>query len=289
MEYPILFETNLAYVAVMKKLTDEFNGMTGTKGKIKYMSSGTMSALTTENMNTFKSWCPSAWENGKVEEHIKSYLDKPGYYGADCNNLFKALVWGLNTALVNEIKKFTPNGPGVKRNSNNLRDLNANDLFKICTEISDDMTHILPGEMVWMKGHIGMYYGKIDGVDYVIDVTRSQGGLALNRMSNQQWTHHGKWPFVGKYIEEEDTSVDFREYLNSLICVIKGDEGEKVEQVQEALNYANTLLKLEFVPLKVDGKCGSKTIALANRVKEIYRITEVDIGIKTIAVLCSLK
>lgn len=288
MAYPILFKTNLDFVAHMKKLVDEYNGMTGTKGKIKYMSSGTMSALTTANMNTFKSWCPSVWANGKVEAHIKPYLDKPNYYGADCNNIFKAVFWGLDTSLVKDIKKYTPNGAGVKRNSNGLKDLNETDLFNICTEISSDLSDILSGEMIWMKGHIGMYYGKIDGVDYVIDCTMSQGGLALNKMSNQKWTKHGKCPFVGDYVTESKTE-SFAEYFNDLVSAQKGDRGEKIEQMQIALNHANRVLELGFVPLKTDGDYGGKTDELADRVKQLYFIDEDGIGIKTLALLCSLK
>lgn len=284
MAYPILFKTNIDFVSHMKKLVDEYNGMTGTKGKIKYMSSGTMSELTTANMNTFKSWSPSAWSNGKVEAHIKPYLDKPNYYGADCNNIFKAVFWELDTSLVKDIKKYTPNGAGVKRNSNGLKDLNETDLFNICTEISDDLSYILYGEMIWMKGHIGMYYGKIDGVDYVIDCTMSQGGLALNKMSNQRWTKHGKCPFVGEYIEE-----DFRDYFNDLVSAQNGDRGDKIEQMQIALNHANEVLKLGFEPLQTDGIYGGKTDELADRVKELYRISENGIGIKTLALLCSIK
>lgn len=288
MAYPILFKTNLDFVAYMKKLVDEYNGMTGTKGKIKYMSSGTMSELTTANMNTFKSWSPSAWANGKVEAHIKPYLDKPNYYGADCNNIFKGVFWGLDTSLIKDIKKYTPNGAGVKRNSNGLGDLGAGDLFDICTEISSDLSDILPGEMIGMQGHIGMYYGKIDGVDYVIDVTISQGGLALNKMSNQRWTHHGKCPFVGEYVTTEYNGK-FEDYFNDLVSAQQGDRGEKVEQMQIALNNANKVLELGFVPLQTDGIYGGKTDELADRVKQLYRIDEAGIGIKTIALLCSLK
>ncbi len=285
MAYPILFKTNLDFVARYKKLVDEYNGITGTKGRIKYMASGTMSALTTANMKTFKSWCPSAWSNGKVEAHINPYLDKPNYYGADCNNLPKAIVWGLDTSKLDEIDKYTPNGAGVKRNSNGLGDLNADQLFEICTEKSSDLSYIIPGEMVWMKGHIGMYYGKIDGVDYVIDVTISQGGLALNKMSNQRWTKHGKFPFVGEYVVENN----FDDYFNALVSVQNGDRGEKVEQAQISLNHANEVLKLGFIPLETDGIYGGKTDALADRVKQLYFIDEIGIGIKTIALLCSIK
>ena len=288
MAYPILFKTNLDFVDYMKKLVVEYNGTTGTKGKIKYMSSGTMSALTTANMNTFKSWSPSVWANGKVEAHIKPYLDKPNYYGADCNNLYKGIFWGLDTSKVDEIDKYTPNGAGVKRNSNHLPDLNETQLFNICTEISDDMTHILPGEMIWAKGHIGMYYGKLDGVDYVVDCTISQGGLALNKMSNQPWLKHGKCPFVGEYIEEKEPQI-FSDYFNDFVSAQKGDRGEKIEQMQIALNYANKSLKLGFEPLQTDGIYGGKTDELADRVKQLYRIDEAGIGIKTLALLCSLK
>lgn len=286
--YIARFETNLDFVAFMKKLVDEYNGLTGTKGKIKYMSSGTMSALTSQNMKTFMSWSPSAWANGKVEAHIKPFLDKPGYFGADCNNIYKAIFWGLDTGKVADIAKYTPNGPGVKRNSNGLGDLGVESLFNICTDISSDLSNILPGEMLGMKGHIGMYYGKIDGVDYVVDVTTSQGGLALNKMSNQRWEKHGKCPFVTSYVTEETSAVDAVEYFNNLIKISKGDAGEKVRQAQAALNHVNKLLSLGYAELKLDGKCGTKTMELADRVKCIYFIEEEDIGVKTIAILCTL-
>lgn len=287
MGYAIVFDTNIDFVDFMWDLVYKYNGITGVLGKIKYMSSGTMSALTTKNMNTFKSWCPGAWENGRVEAHIKPFLDKPGYFGADCNNMYKSIFWGLNLNKVDEIDKYTPNGPGVVRNSNGLKDLGADDLFEICTDIDDDMTVIIPGEMVWMKGHIGMYYGKIDGVDYVIDVTISQGGLALNKMSNQRWTHHGKCPFIGKYIVDEP--IDCVQYFNSCIGMKRGDNGEKVSHLQAGLNDVNKILNLDFVPLVVDGKYGSKTEALVERVKEIYFIKEDGAGIITLGLIATIK
>ena len=134
----------------------------------------------------------------------------------------------------------------------------------------------------------GMYYGKIDGVDYVIDCTMSQGGLALNKMSNQRWTKHGKCPFVGEYVTEYKTE-SFAEYFNDLVSAQKGDRGEKIEQMQIALNHANEVLKLDFEPLETDGIYGGKTDELADRVKQLYFIDEDGIGIKTLALLCSLK
>ena len=101
-------------------------------------------------------------------------------------------MWGWNP----KGKKTQPNGAGVVRNSNGLKDANVTDLFNTCEEISTDMKKILPGEMLWVKGHIGMYYGKIDGVDYVIDSTPSLNGVKLNPMSRQSWQKHGQFPWV---------------------------------------------------------------------------------------------
>ena len=176
-----------------------------TKIPTVYMSSGTLSDVTTSNMKTFKAWCPSAWKSGKVEKCIKPVLDKGTHLGADCSNLFKALVWGWNP---NGVKK-QPNGAGVIRGSNGLKDINANLLFQTCEDISTDMKNIKPGEMVWLKGHIGMYYGKINGVDHVIDSTISLNGVKLNPMSRQKWTHHGKFPWVD-YTQETTNDVLYR-------------------------------------------------------------------------------
>lgn len=180
----------------MKKLwtSDEFVELllSITKLKTVYMSSGTLSDVTTKNRNTFASWCPSAWKSGKVDKCIKDVLDKGTHLGADCSNLFKALVWGWNP----NGKKVQPNGAGVIRKSNGLKDINANLLFQTCENISTDMKKIKPGEIVWCKGHIGMYYGKINRVDHVIDSTISLNGVKLNKMSRQKWTHHGEFPWV---------------------------------------------------------------------------------------------
>lgn len=292
MAYPVLFKTNHDFIRYMKKLDDEFNGMRGTKGKTKYMSSGTLSALTTENMNTFKSWSPNAWADNKVYNHIKPFLDKPGYYGTDCNNMLKAIFWGLDTDKIKDINKYTPNGPGVKRNSNGLDDISPDELFNICTNKSSNMKSILPGELVWMKGHIGVYYGKIDGVDYVIDVTISQGGLALNKMSNQKWTKHGYCPFIGTYTASDtndDFNVDtFVAFFNNSINVKLNDVGLDVKFLQTGLNNAIHKLNLNFDELKVDGKFGLKTNEVVKYLKKLYNINEINVGILTLSKLASI-
>lgn len=163
-----------------------------TKIPTVYMSSGTLSDVTTANRNTFASWCPSAWKSGTVDKCIKAVLDKGTHLGADCSNLFKGLVWGWNPSG----KKVQPNGAGVVRKTNDLGDVTADGLFSLCEKISTDMTKIMPGEMMWCKGHVGMYYGKVNGVDHVIDSTPSLNGVKLNPMSRQKWQKHGQFPWV---------------------------------------------------------------------------------------------
>lgn len=205
-----------------------------TKLNTVYMSSGTLSDVTTANRNTFASWCPSAWSSGKVDSCIKSVLDKGTHLGADCNNLFKAVVWGWNP----NGKKTQPNGAGVVRNSNGLKDLNANDLFNTCTNISSDLTKINSGEMLWFKGHIGMYYGKIDNVDYVIDSTPSLNGVHLNKMSRQKWEKHGQFPWV------DYSDLETLLYRVQVGAYTIKSHAEKMQKALQDFGF-NTIIKTE--------------------------------------------
>lgn len=202
--------------------------------KTVYMSSGTLSDVTTFNRNIFASWCPNAWANGKVDSCIKDVLDKGTHVGTDCNNLFKALVWQYNP----KGKKIQPNGAGVIRNSNGLKDLNANDLFNTCTNISTDLSKIIPGEMLWFSGHVGMYYGKIDNVDYVIDATPSLNGVKLNKMSRQKWKKHGQFPWVD-YSDSE--SVLYKLQVGSY--ALKSN-AEKMQKLLQEFGF-NAIIKEE--------------------------------------------
>ena len=114
-------------------------------------------------------------------------------FGFDCVNLIKGILWGWRGDL-NHIYG------GAVYGSNGCPDTNANGMFwDYCHDQSSDFSNIIPGEFVWMEGHIGVYIG--DG--YVVECTPIwNDGVQITYLGNwggsrpgystRTWTSHGK-------------------------------------------------------------------------------------------------
>lgn len=121
----------------------------------------------------------------------------PDTFGFDCVNLIKGILWGWN-GNVNAVYG------GAVYASNGVPDTNANGMFlDCCYDQSNDFSNIIPGEFVWMEGHIGVYIG--DG--YVVECTPIwKDGVQITYLGNwggnregystRTWTSHGKCKFI---------------------------------------------------------------------------------------------
>ena len=117
-------------------------------------------------------------------------------FGWDCVNLIKGILWGWNG------NKNTTYG-GAKYNSNGVPDTNANGMFQdYCINKSSNFSNIVPGELVWTEGHIGVYIGNglavestpiwKDGVQ-----TTAVGNIGKKAGYNTRtWKQHGKSKFI---------------------------------------------------------------------------------------------
>ena len=120
---------------------------------------------------------------------------KPPVYGFDCVNLIKGILWGWSG---DASKTYG----GAVYKANGVPDTGADGMIRLCKEVSTDFTKILPGEAVWLSGHIGVYVG--GGV--VIECSPAfkncvQETACLNigpiaGMNGRRWTKHGKIPYV---------------------------------------------------------------------------------------------
>lgn len=120
---------------------------------------------------------------------------KPPVYGFDCVNLIKGVLWGWSG---DASKTYG----GAVYKANGVPDTGADGMIRLCKEVSTDFTKILPGEAVWLSGHIGVYVG--GGV--VIECSPAfkncvQETACLNigpvaGMNGRRWTKHGKIPYV---------------------------------------------------------------------------------------------
>ena len=157
----------------------------------------------------------------------------------DCVGLIKAILWGWSGDLTR-----TYGGAGYA--CNGVPDYDALKMLNCCGEISTDFSTIVPGEVVWMDGHIGIYVG--GGV--VVESTPKwnwgvQESTCLNvagkqlpgTVGSRTWTKHGKLPWVdytaAKEINEEDDDM-----TEEQIRKIVRDEFAKIEAERAALPVA---------------------------------------------------
>lgn len=116
----------------------------------------------------------------------------------DCVCLIKAILWGWNADLS---KKHG----GAVYKSNGVPDIDDQKFYDVCSKKSSDFTKLSIGEILHMKGHVGVHIGNGD----VIEATKgwkknkvlkskvsSDGTRSLNGVKNGKWTGHGFSPYV---------------------------------------------------------------------------------------------
>lgn len=124
-------------------------------------------------------------------------------FGFDCVCLIKAILWGW---CGDESKAYG----GASYATNGVPDIGADTMITKCSGVSSaGWANMLPGEAVWMSGHIGVYIG--DGL--AVECTPSwENKVQITAVGNigskagyktRTWTKHGKLPYI-----EYDTAND---------------------------------------------------------------------------------
>lgn len=114
-------------------------------------------------------------------------------FGFDCVCLLKGILWGWNGD-----KSKTYGGAVYK--ANGVPDIGADQMIKVCSDISTDFSSIEVGEAVWMSGHIGVYIGEGLAVECTpiwkncVQITACN--CSKSGYSTRNWTKHGKLPYV---------------------------------------------------------------------------------------------
>lgn len=117
---------------------------------------------------------------GKAQEIIGQ-----GFY-MDCVGMIKSLLWDFS---FNLDKIYG----GAMYCSNNVPDIDANQMINACINVSSDFNNITVGEAVWMNNHIGVFIGE----NRVVECTPSWRCCAqITNLSQRNWKKHGKLPWV---------------------------------------------------------------------------------------------
>lgn len=119
----------------------------------------------------------------------------PPVYGFDCVCLIKGVLWGWSG---DASKTYGGAGYAV----NGVPDIGADTMITKCSGLSTDFSKIVPGEAVWLSGHIGVYIGGGKVVECTpafkncVQVTACLNIGAIPGMSGRKWTKHGKLPYI---------------------------------------------------------------------------------------------
>lgn len=124
-------------------------------------------------------------------------------FGFDCVCLIKGVLWGW-------CGDTSKNYGGAYYCSNGVPDLGTERMISVCKEVSTDFSDIEVGELLWMKGHVGLYIGSGLAVECTPSWADKVQITACNRSvkgyKRRNWTKHGKLPYVD-YVREEKPEV----------------------------------------------------------------------------------
>ena len=116
-------------------------------------------------------------------------------WGFDCSCVIKAVLWGWNGS------KTKAHG-GAKYESNGVPDLGANYLIQVCEEVSTNFANLAVGELLWCKGHVGVYIGNGLAIECTpawknrVQITAVKNIGTKAGYNARTWTKHGKLPYI---------------------------------------------------------------------------------------------
>ena len=133
-------------------------------------------------------------KNAQRTAMIKAVANK-NYFGFDCVCLIKGILWGWNG---DTSKTYG----GASYATNGVPDIGADAMITKCTGVSTNFAGILPGEAVWLPGHIGVYIGGGKVVECTpafennVQITACLNIGAINGLNGRKWQKHGKLPYI---------------------------------------------------------------------------------------------
>ena len=127
---------------------------------------------------------------------IKAAANKnPPVYGFDCVCLIKGVLWGW-------CGDASKTYGGASYASDGVPDIGADTMITKCSGVSADFSGIVPGEAVWLPGHIGVYIGGGKVIECspafknCVQVTACLNIGAISGLNGRRWTKHGKLPYI---------------------------------------------------------------------------------------------
>lgn len=258
----ILFTAD-AFVSKMKSIATNY--------KTLYVYCGFGAPLTQRNKERYSNNCAY---NRQPQRRAKIMAASNDTFAFDCVNLIKGVLWGWNGDL-------NKTYGGAVYGSNGVPDLNANDFFtSCCTDRTSNFSNILPGELVWMEGHIGIAIGNGLAVECTpiwkdgVQITAIGNIGSKSGYNTRTWKQHGKCKFIEYGSQPTPPTPGF---LPARGYYTMGDQDSHVELINNFLagkttgDYFGTYTKFAVIAfqhskgLEEDGNIGPITLKYMKR------------------------
>lgn len=161
--------------------------------KTLYVMGGIGAPLTDERK---KFYCANYAYNKKAARTAMIKAASADTFSFDCNGLIESILWGW-------CGDKTKTYGGAKYASNGVPDDGADGMIQKCSGVkTDDWATMIPGEVVWCKGHIGIYIGNGLAVEASpawknqVQITAVKNIGTKPGYNARTWTKHGKLPYV---------------------------------------------------------------------------------------------
>lgn len=176
-------------------------------------------------------------------------------FGFDCVCMIKGLLWGWSG---DENHCYG----GANYASKGVPDAGADQMCALCKDISTDFSRIEVGELLWLKGHVGIYVGDGNAVECTpgwkncVQITAVRN---IKSGNGHLWTKHGKLPYVAygedSASESERTESDDKTE-DATVPEVTGLPMLKVGSKSETVRAAQILLIAYGYDVGVDGADG---------------------------------
>ena len=191
----------------------------------------------TESIIASKSKQYPEWYSSSRQKKFRNLIGK-NYFGFDCVCLIKGILWGWNG-------DASKSHGGAQYSTNGVPDIGADTMINKCNNISTDFNNIIPGEAVWLSGHIGVYIG--DG--QVIECTPAwKDGVQVTSLSQRKWVKHGKLPYIEYTVNK---APEITPTVGNIYTVVKGDTLTKIANhfgtTIEAIVKANNIEDADII------------------------------------------
>lgn len=163
-----------------------------TKYKTCYIWGGTGRPITASTVQQAINQYP---KNESYAVKARTLAGQKNAFYFDCVGLIKSVLWGWEG-------DSSKSRGGAVYASNGVPDISADQMITKCSGISTNFSDIKVGELLWCKGHVGIYIGNGLGVECT---PKWENGVQITAVGNigkksgyntRTWTKHGKLPYV---------------------------------------------------------------------------------------------